>query len=82
MSAFAATAVSRVRSARQNDEIRRLFACVFGMLVLALMTGPSGSNTAPVSGFTGSLFHPRVLAFLALGVGLWAVITAQHRWGE
>jgi len=82
MSAFAATAVSRVRLVRQNVEIRRLFACVFGMLVLALMTGPSGSNTAPVSGFTGSLFHPRVLVFLALGVGLWAVLTAQHRWGE
>jgi branched-chain amino acid transport system permease protein len=82
MSAFAGTAVARVRAARHNVEVRRLFACVIGFLVLAIMTGPSGSNLAPTSGVTGSLFHPRVFVFIALGVALWAIITAQHRWGE
>jgi branched-chain amino acid transport system permease protein len=82
MSALASTTVSLFRSARQSAHARRLVACLLGLIVLAVMTGPSGSNTAPVSGFTGSLFHPRVLVFIAIGLGLWGLITAQHRWGE
>ena len=82
MSVSTSTAVARIRSARHSSDVRRLFACVFGFLVLAVMTGPSGSNLAPTSGFTGSLLHPRVFVFIALGVALWAIITAQHRWGE
>jgi branched-chain amino acid transport system permease protein len=52
------------------------------MLVLALMTGPSGGASAPVSGFTGSLFHPRVFIFLILGVALFSVITIRRHFGE
>src|SRR5580658_6454620 len=59
-----------------SKELRRLFACVAGFLVLAIMLGPSGGPTAPLSGFTGSLFRPQVLIFIGLGVALWLMMTA------
>jgi len=47
----------------------KLFAAsiVFG-LVLAVVTGPEGSASAPTSGFTASLSLPRVLWFIGLGL--------------
>ena len=60
----------------RSDNGRRLGAWILGALVLALMTGPSGNNSAPTAGFTGSLLHPRVLVFLGLGVTLWVL---DHR---
>ena len=46
------------------------------------MLGPEGSATAPLSGVTGSLFTPRVLIFVGLGVARLAlVMTAQARYG-
>ena len=42
------------------------------------MTGPAGTVDAPFSGFSGSLFEPRVFIFIGLGVGLWAVMMG---WG-
>jgi branched-chain amino acid transport system permease protein len=61
---------------------RRLGGWILGALVLALMTGPSGSNNAPTAGFTGSLLHPRVLVFLGLGVALWFLTNVRRRYGE
>ncbi len=66
---------------KANRNFRRSFGCVIALLVLAVMLGPEGSATAPLSGLTGSLFTPRVLIFLALGVGLALVLTAQDRYG-
>jgi len=68
------------RRIRTNEDLRRLGACLAGMLILALMTGPSGNNSAPVSGFSGSLFHPRVFVFLTLGVALFGLITVRRRY--
>jgi branched-chain amino acid transport system permease protein len=82
MSAVASTTLTLFRSAKQSAHVRRGVACILGLLVLAVMTGPSGSNTAPVAGFTGSLFHSRVFIFLGIGVGLWALITVWNLWGE
>ncbi|HLI75200.1 MAG TPA: branched-chain amino acid ABC transporter permease [Acidimicrobiales bacterium] len=79
-SARAAAWRSVVELARARGA-RRFAAWVFGALVLALMTGPSGTNGAPTSGFTGSLFHPRVLVFLAIGVGLWALDAVRFQYG-
>jgi branched-chain amino acid transport system permease protein len=59
---------------------RRLFSFVVGFLVLAVMTGPSGSITAPLSGFTGSLFHLRVLVFIGLGVGFFLLYTVNNQY--
>ena len=64
----------------RRPEARHLAGWVFGALVVALMTGPSGSTTTPTSGFTGSLLHPRVLGFLAVGVGLWGVGLVRQRY--
>jgi branched-chain amino acid transport system permease protein len=65
-----------------NKDARRLFGCVVGALVVAVMTGPSGNNLAPTAGFTGSLFHPRVFVFIALGVALWSVMMLRQRFGQ
>jgi branched-chain amino acid transport system permease protein len=80
MSAFGAR-LSASRRFLDQTEVRRLFACVMGMLVLAIMTGPSGSITSPLSGITGSLGNPRVLIFIGLGVGLFALMTLRQRFG-
>jgi branched-chain amino acid transport system permease protein len=71
-----------LRRIMAGEDARRLLSCVLGLLVLAVMTGPEGSASAPTSGFTGSLFHPRVLVFIGLGVVLWAVITVRQHFGE
>jgi branched-chain amino acid transport system permease protein len=60
-----------------RDSIRRLVACVLAALVVALMTGPSGSVTRPTAGFTGSLLRPRVVIFLLLGVLLWFAMVGR-----
>jgi len=60
---------------------RRLGACVAAGIVLAIMTGPAGSNAAPTSGITGSLQFPRLFWFLGFGFGLFAVITIWHAVG-
>ena len=64
-----------------NRDARRAFACLVGFLVLAVMLGPQGSSTAPLSGVTGSLFTPRVLIFVGLGVVTAAIVIAQARFG-
>ena len=76
-----ATDTSPRRKLRHNTELRRLCACVAGALILAIMTGPSGSITAPLSGISGSLGNTRVLAYIALGVGLFALTTVRQRYG-
>ena len=63
----------------RNADVRRLGACVFGMLVLALVTGPEGIEGNPTFGFTESLLKPRVVAFLIAAAVLWALMTF---WGR
>src|SRR5579863_911922 len=70
-----------LKSIWQNNEAHRLFGFVLGFLVLAVMTGPAGSITAPLSGITGSLGHPRVFVFMALGVGFWLLGLLRLRYG-
>lgn len=73
--------VPRLRRLWTGTDARRGFACVVGGLVLAVMTGPEGSATAPTSGITGSLLHPRVIGFVVFGLVLWLLITVRHRYG-
>jgi branched-chain amino acid transport system permease protein len=72
--------LSRRQQLLANHDFRRAFGCVVGCLVLAVMTGPSGSAAAPLSGFTGSLFNLRVFIFIALGIALWLLMTARQRY--
>ena len=76
----ASVLTTRWRDLSENDNVRRLVACILGSLMLALMTGPDGSNNAPTSGFTGSLGNARVLAYLAFGVVLFVLITVRKRY--
>jgi branched-chain amino acid transport system permease protein len=61
--------------------LRRLGVCLLGVLVLAVMTGPPGSNGAPTSGFTGSLQFPRLFWFLGAGAVIFAIITISDSFG-
>ena len=75
-------ALGRAASWIKGPEGRRLGCWVAGALVVALMTGPSGTTTSPASGFSGSWLHPRVLVFLALGAALWALSYVRRLFGE
>lgn len=46
------------------------------------MTGPEGSGTAPTSGVTGSLFHPRVVGFVIFGLVIWLLMTVRLAYSE
>jgi branched-chain amino acid transport system permease protein len=63
----------------QNPDVRRLGAWVLGGLVLALMTGPSGTTSTPTAGFTGSLLSPHIIGYLIFAVAIWALTTARNR---
>ena len=63
----------------RSDRVRKLGGFLFGGLVVALMTGPSGSITSPTHGFTASLLRPRVLVFLAAAVLVWAATIGREK---
>jgi branched-chain amino acid transport system permease protein len=63
----------------RSDEGRRLGGCVFAAIIVALMTGASGNAQHLTAGVTGSLFKPRIVVFLALGVALWATMLGWRR---
>ena len=66
----------------RSDTARGLAGWLLGALVVALMTGPSGNTNTPTAGFTGSLLHPRVLVFLALGAALWVLTWVRRRYAD
>jgi branched-chain amino acid transport system permease protein len=68
--------LARVTNLLTNPSLKRFVICLAGVLVLAVMTGPAGSNTAPTSGFTGSLGFPRLFWFLGFAVVLFAIVSA------
>ena len=55
-----------------RNDLTRLGGALFVALVGAVVTGPDGSQTAPLSGVTGSLFHPRVIGWVVAGLLVWA----------
>jgi branched-chain amino acid transport system permease protein len=63
----------------RSTDARRLGAWVLGGLVLAVMTGPSGTGSTPTAGFTGSLLHPHVIGYVIFGVAMWALTTTRAR---
>jgi branched-chain amino acid transport system permease protein len=70
---------SRVAQLWASRDVRRLGACFFGMLMLALVTGPEGIPGNPTFGFTESWLQPRMLGFTVAAVVLWAAMTF---WGR
>ncbi len=82
----AATPARAARSARlanlaANQSLHRLGICLLGVLVLAVITGPPGTNAAPTSGFTEALRFPRLFWFLGFGAILFAVVSLWHSLG-
>jgi branched-chain amino acid transport system permease protein len=65
----------------RGTSARRLVACVLVGLVVAIITGPSGSVTDRTKGITGALGFPRVVIFLVLGALLWAFFEVNERKG-
>jgi len=45
------------------------------------MTGPAGSNSAPTSGFTGSLQFPRLFWFVGFAAVLFSVVSVWYSFG-
>ncbi|MGD0874560.1 MAG: branched-chain amino acid ABC transporter permease [Acidimicrobiales bacterium] len=60
---------------------RRLGICLLAAVILAIVTGPPGTNAAPTSGFTGSLQFPRLFWFLGAGGVIFAVVSISQGFG-
>jgi branched-chain amino acid transport system permease protein len=58
---------------------RRLAGCLFGALLLALITGPEGLEGNPTYGVIHSWLRPRVIGFLAAGIVVWFLATVWLR---
>ena len=71
--------LNRLNRLRSSSDVRRLAACVFGMLILALVTGPEGVQGNPTYGFTESWLRPHVIGYLVAAVILWVLMTF---WGR
>jgi branched-chain amino acid transport system permease protein len=63
----------------KNDDMRRLGALLLVGLVVALMTGPSGSRNSPTAGFRGSWFDARVIGFLVVFAGIAGLMSLYDR---
>jgi len=61
--------------------VQRLLICLASGVVVALMTGKSGSTTAPTSGITATFKAAEAYVWIALGVVLWLAIEGWRRYG-
>ncbi len=79
---MSATTARPARSGwRDNEELRRLGACLATAVLVALMTGTSGNANNLTAGFRGSLLRPRIFTFLLLGLALYAALYVYRRQG-
>jgi branched-chain amino acid transport system permease protein len=72
---------TRLARLAAGEAARRLGICMLAGVILAIMTGPPGTNAAPTSGFTGALQFPRLFWFLGFGAVLFAVVTISKSFG-
>jgi branched-chain amino acid transport system permease protein len=80
MTALAPGARTRRPSWSSSPHFRRLLTCLGGGVVVALITGKTGSVTAPTSGFTGTFKSASAYICIALSVVLWAFLTFRERY--
>ena len=78
----ATSSIRDIFGSLRDDDWRRLGGCMFAAVVVAMMTGTSGNAQHLTAGVTGSLFKPRILVFILLGLALWALMTAWKRYGD
>jgi branched-chain amino acid transport system permease protein len=72
----------RLTALWQQQEVRRLVGCLLTGLLVAVMTGPSGSESEPTAGIRGSLLDSRVFLYLGLGLAVWLLLTVRERYRE
>ncbi|HEX3706868.1 MAG TPA: branched-chain amino acid ABC transporter permease [Mycobacteriales bacterium] len=65
-----------------SPHARRLFGCLAAGVVVALITGKTGSNDAPTSGITGTFKSTHAYLWIAGGVALWVLLEAKERYGD
>lgn len=70
---------SRVAELRDNVEVRLIGSMVLVGALLALVTGPDGSQNDPTKGIKGSLFSIRLLVCVALTEGVAGLIIVVRR---
>jgi branched-chain amino acid transport system permease protein len=58
-----------------SPHLRRLIACVVAGVVVALITGKSGTNEAPTAGFSGTFKSAIAYFWIGGGVVLWVILT-------
>src|SRR4051794_7534989 len=65
-----------MRTLWANEHVKRLIACLFGGFVLCLMVGnqEGGQNDFGIA-FSQAPRTGRLLAFLAVGVGIYVIVT-------
>lgn len=78
----AAPAPARPVRPWQQPTVRRLLTCLAVAALAAFITGKSGSVTAPTSGITGTVRSAAFAGFLAVGCGVWGLLTARERYGD
>jgi branched-chain amino acid transport system permease protein len=79
----AAAPPAGLRRRRQLPPALSLFlGCFAGGIVMALITGSSGSTTAPTSGITGTFKSGTAYIWVALGILLWGIILGWQRYGR
>jgi branched-chain amino acid transport system permease protein len=71
----------RIGDLGANAVLRRALICLAAVLVLAVITGPPGSNEAPTSGITGSLRFPRLYWFLGFGAIVFSLFSLWSSFG-
>ncbi|HET6911681.1 MAG TPA: branched-chain amino acid ABC transporter permease [Mycobacteriales bacterium] len=65
---------------RDNKDLQRLGICLIVGGVVALMTGKSGTVTAPTSGITGTFKSSAAYVWIGIFVALWLVLTIRDRY--
>jgi branched-chain amino acid transport system permease protein len=62
-----------------NPDVRRLGICLLCGIVVALITGKSGTITAPTAGITGTFKSAAAYVWIGLFVLLWVLLTFRER---
>ena len=72
------------RTQFNKEDARLAITCVAGGLLLAMMTGPAGSASAPLDSAKGALFSNHVWGFLVFGIviAVYSVYRRKVRNGE
>ena len=78
----ASRAASRRSNVLSNTHVQRLGICVISGVIVALMTGKSGSVGAPTAGITGTFKTTAAYVWIAVFIALWVLLTLRERYSD